>query len=49
MAWSRAVLGLRCNEIHICGALNAKMYNKDNMEDCKDEYEIKEYKRANSS
>ena len=24
MAWSKALLGLKCREIHICGAANAK-------------------------
>ena len=24
IAWTRALLGLRCNEIHVCGAMNAK-------------------------
>lgn len=44
-AWSRAVLGLRCREIHICGALNSKELLKTMIEDCEDEYEIKEYTR----
>jgi len=46
MAWSKSVLGLQCDEIHVCGALNAKNLLIDMIEDCKDEYEIKEYKRA---
>lgn len=45
IAWSRAVLGLRCNEIHICGAMNAKELLIKILEDCEDEYEIKEYHR----
>ena len=45
MAWSRAVLGLQCDEIHICGAANAKFILETIINDCKDEYEIKEYKR----
>ncbi len=44
-AWSRALLGLRCSEIHICGAMNAKELLKTIIEDCEDEYEIKEYYR----
>lgn len=44
-AWSRAVLGVRAKEIHICGALNAKEILIKMIEDCKDDYEIKEYKR----
>ncbi|MCE5220691.1 MAG: RNA helicase [Clostridium sp.] len=45
MAWSKAVLGLQCDEIHICGAANAKFILETIISDCKDEYEIKEYKR----
>lgn len=45
-AWTRALLGLKCKEIHICGALNAKEIILKIIEDCKDEYEIKEYKRS---
>ncbi|SHE80153.1 helicase-related protein [Clostridium fallax] len=45
-AWSRALLGLRCNEIHICGALNAKNLLIKILEDCKEEYEIEIYKRS---
>jgi ATP-dependent RNA helicase SUPV3L1/SUV3 len=46
MAWSKAVLGLQCDEIHICGAANARFILETIIKDCKDEYEIKEYKRA---
>lgn len=45
-AWTRALLGLRCNEIHICGALNAREVIEKILEDCNDEYEFKEYKRS---
>lgn len=45
-AWTRAFLGLRCNEIHICGALNAKRVVEKIIEDCNDDYEFKEYKRS---
>ena len=44
-AWTRALLGLKCKEIHICGALNSKDILKTIIEDCGDEYEIKEYTR----
>ena len=44
-AWTRALLGLKCREIHICGALNSKDILKTIIDDCGDEYEIKEYKR----
>ena len=45
-AWTRALLGLRCNEIHICGALNAREVVEKILEDCNDEYYFKEYKRS---
>ena len=44
-AWTRALLGLKCKEIHVCGASNTKELLIDILEDCEDEYEIKEYKR----
>lgn len=44
-AWTRALLGLRCPEIHLCGALNAKEVLIDILSDCEDEYEIIEYVR----
>ncbi|SHI10034.1 ATP-dependent RNA helicase SUPV3L1/SUV3 [Sporobacter termitidis DSM 10068] len=44
-AWTRALLGLRCREIHVCGALNAKRLLVRLLEDCGDEYQIIEYKR----
>ncbi|GAA0180214.1 helicase [Clostridium sediminicola] len=44
-AWTRALLGLKCKEIHICGAENTKKLLIDIIEDIGDEYFIKEYKR----
>lgn len=44
-AWTRALLGLKSKEIHICGATNAKELIIEILDDCKEEYEIKEYKR----
>lgn len=44
-AWTRALLALKSKEIHICGALNAKELLIRIIEDCKDEYEVREYKR----
>ncbi|MCB2294157.1 RNA helicase [Clostridium algoriphilum] len=44
-AWTRAVLGLKSKEIHICGAMNAKELLIKIIDDCSDEYEIIEYKR----
>lgn len=44
-AWTRAILGLCCPEIHLCGALNAKEQLIRMICDCGDEIEIKEYSR----
>lgn len=44
-AWTRALLGIKCKEIHICGALNTKELLEKMLKDCKEEYEIKEYTR----
>ncbi len=44
-AWTRAVLGLRCPEIHVCGAANARRLVEDILKDCVDDYEVIEYKR----
>ena len=44
-AWTRAVLGLCCPEIHICGAENARALLMRILEDCGDEVEVIEYKR----
>ena len=44
-AWTRALLGLKCKEIHICGALNTRELLEEIIEDCADEYEVIEYKR----
>lgn len=44
-AWTRAILGLCCPEIHLCGAINAKEQLIRMIEDCGDDVEIKEYSR----
>ena len=44
-AWTRAILGLCCPEIHLCGALNAKEQLIRMINDCGDDFEIKEYSR----
>lgn len=44
-AWTRALLGLQCEEIHICGALNAKELLINILNDCGDYFEIQEYVR----
>ncbi|MBX4261953.1 RNA helicase [Clostridium estertheticum] len=45
MAWSKALLGLRCKEIHICGAANTKNILETIINDSGDKYSIKEYTR----
>jgi ATP-dependent RNA helicase SUPV3L1/SUV3 len=44
-ARTRAILGVRCNEIHVCGSLNSKDLILRIIEDCDDEYNLREYKR----
>ncbi len=44
-AWTRALLGVKSQEVHVCGALNAKDILIDILEDCGEKYEIIEYKR----
>lgn len=44
-AWTRAILGLCCPEIHLCGARLAKSQLLAMIRDCGDEYELKEYTR----
>lgn len=44
-AWSRALLGVRAKEIHVCGALNSREILEEIINDCGDPYEIIEYKR----
>lgn len=44
-AWTRAMLGLCCEEIHLCGALNAKEQLIRMISDCGDEYETIIYTR----
>lgn len=44
-AWTRAVLGVRAKEVHVCGAINAKHIMETILKDTGDEYEIIEYTR----
>jgi ATP-dependent RNA helicase SUPV3L1/SUV3 len=44
-AWSRALLGVRAKEVHVCGAVNARSILEKILKDCKDPYEIVDYKR----
>lgn len=44
-AWTGAILGLRCPEIHLCGAELARDQLLTIIRDCGDDYELKEYRR----
>lgn len=44
-AWTRALLGLKCSEIHICGAANAKGLLTEIIDDCSDECTFTKYSR----
>lgn len=44
-AWTKAILGIMSREIHICGAINTKKLLIELIEECGDEYEVKEYYR----
>lgn len=44
-AWSKAILGLRCPEIHLCGAQLAKGQLLNMIRDCEDTFVLKEYTR----
>ena len=39
-AWSRALLGVRAKEIHVCGASNSREILEEIINDCGDPYEI---------
>jgi len=45
-AWTRAILGLKCPEIHVCGALNAHEQLLRMIADCGDEVEFHRYTRS---
>lgn len=44
-AWTKALLGLRCKEIHVCGGSEATTIVKKLAEACGDEFELREYQR----
>ncbi|KAG7342054.1 helicase domain protein [Nitzschia inconspicua] len=44
-AWTRALLGLRCKEIHVCGGMEAKNIVEKLAKACGDEFEIHTYDR----
>ena len=44
-AWTRALMGLRCKEIHVCGGMEAVPLVQKLIEACGDEFELREYHR----
>jgi len=44
-AWTRALLGVRCKEIHVCGGLEAEKLVRKIAKACGDDFELKEYER----
>ncbi|CAB9508391.1 RNA helicase SUPV3L1, mitochondrial [Seminavis robusta] len=44
-AWTRALMGLRCKEIHVCGGLEAKCLVQRIAHACHDDFQLHEYKR----
>jgi len=43
--WTRALLGVKSREVHVCGSLNAKNIITKILDDCGESYVYKEYKR----
>jgi len=44
-AWTRALMGVRCKEIHVCGGTEAREIVQKICKMCGDDFEIKTYKR----
>lgn len=44
-AWTRALMGVRCKEIHVCGGAEARDIVEKICQMCGDDLEVKEYKR----
>ena len=44
-AWTRALMGIRCKEIHVCGGLEAKDMIEKITDFCGDELEVVTYER----
>lgn len=44
-AWTKALLGLRCKEIHVCGGLEAKNIVEKLAHACGDDFELNQYER----
>jgi ATP-dependent RNA helicase SUPV3L1/SUV3 len=44
-AWTKALLGLRCKEIHVCGGLEAQAIVEKIAKACGDDFEVNTYER----
>lgn len=44
-SWTRALMGLRCKEIHVCGGLEAKSIVEKIAHDCGDQFDCQTYDR----
>mmetsp|Transcript_16505 Transcript_16505/g.40327 ORF Transcript_16505/g.40327 Transcript_16505/m.40327 type:complete len:948 (-) Transcript_16505:607-3450(-) len=44
-AWTKALMGLRCKEIHVCGGWEAKKIVQKIAKACGDEFEVHKYER----
>jgi ATP-dependent RNA helicase SUPV3L1/SUV3 len=44
-AWTKALLGLRCKEIHVCGGLEAKSIVQKIAKACGDDFQLHKYER----
>lgn len=44
-AWTRALIGTRCKEIHVCGGLEAKELVERIADACGDDFELNKYER----
>lgn len=44
-AWTRALMGIRCKEIHVCGGLEAKDLVERLVAACDDDFEVHQYER----
>ena len=44
-AWSRALMGVRCKEIHVCGGPEAVELVKKIAKNCNDDFEVRRYER----
>eukprot|EP00592_Proboscia_alata_P018613 CAMPEP_0194407242 /NCGR_PEP_ID=MMETSP0176-20130528/5265_1 /TAXON_ID=216777 /ORGANISM="Proboscia alata, Strain PI-D3" /LENGTH=981 /DNA_ID=CAMNT_0039206755 /DNA_START=593 /DNA_END=3535 /DNA_ORIENTATION=- len=44
-AWTRALMGIRCKEIHVCGGMEARQLVEQIAKTCGDDFELRSYER----